>query len=421
MGDRLHQPYRLPLPPRRAELIETAYERGAAGACLSGAGPSVLAICDSPITAHSVEKAWNAAGMPGMATRLRFDTARCPPDQRRRSCRGALTDEPGHPGRRGQEPRRAAPVRRRRPAGQRPVAGSRSSAPTGPARRRCSRSSPATSRPTTGTVARGKDLVIGYLRQEVAESRGRTVLAEVLAGAGAVTGIERRMRHIELEMAECDRAEDELAELMDEYGRLQHRFEQLGGWSTRGGGAAHPGRPGLRRGRHGARHRRVLRRLDDARRAGPPAAAEPGPAPARRADQPPGPGIGRMAAGLPGRLRRRGPPGQPRPGLHQRRRQPGRRAARRQPDRVRRRLRRLRRAARRADRPARAPGRRRRDARSRRSSASSSGSATRSHQGAPGAEPDQGARSDGAGGRAIDAAASRSSSASPSRRAAAGR
>ncbi|HEX9737826.1 MAG TPA: homoserine kinase, partial [Candidatus Limnocylindria bacterium] len=52
-----------------------AYQIGAAGACLSGAGPSVLAICDSPLTAHSVEKAWNAAGQPGMATRLRFDTA----------------------------------------------------------------------------------------------------------------------------------------------------------------------------------------------------------------------------------------------------------------------------------------------------------------------------------------------------------
>jgi ATP-binding cassette subfamily F protein 3 len=81
-----------------------------------------------------------------------------------------------------------------------------------------------------GTVTRGKDVVIGYLRQEVAESRGRTVLAEVLAGAGTVAGIDRRMRHIEQEMAETtDQAE--LAELMDEYGRLQHRFEQLGGWS----------------------------------------------------------------------------------------------------------------------------------------------------------------------------------------------
>ena len=75
MTDELHQPYRLPLLPGSHELIELAYERGAAGACLSGAGPTVLAICDSPAGAHAVEKAWNAAGVPGMATRLRFDTA----------------------------------------------------------------------------------------------------------------------------------------------------------------------------------------------------------------------------------------------------------------------------------------------------------------------------------------------------------
>jgi homoserine kinase len=61
--------------PGSEELIELAYERGAAGACLSGAGPTVLAICDSPAGAHAVEKAWNAAGLPGMAARLRFDTA----------------------------------------------------------------------------------------------------------------------------------------------------------------------------------------------------------------------------------------------------------------------------------------------------------------------------------------------------------
>jgi ATP-binding cassette, subfamily F, member 3 len=80
-----------------------------------------------------------------------------------------------------------------------------------------------------GTVTRGRDVVIGYLPQEIAESRGRPALAEVLAGAGAVTGIERRMRHIETEMADATE-EDELAELMDEYGRLQHRFEAMGGY-----------------------------------------------------------------------------------------------------------------------------------------------------------------------------------------------
>jgi homoserine kinase len=75
MHDELHQPYRLPLLPGSGELIATAYDRGAAGACLSGAGPTILAICDSPAAAHAVEKAWNGAGVPGMATRLRFDTS----------------------------------------------------------------------------------------------------------------------------------------------------------------------------------------------------------------------------------------------------------------------------------------------------------------------------------------------------------
>jgi len=81
----------------------------------------------------------------------------------------------------------------------------------------------------TGTITRAREVVIGYLRQEVAESRGRSVLAEVLAGAGEVSGIERRMRHIETELEDAD-GEEELAELMEEYGRLQHRFEALGGY-----------------------------------------------------------------------------------------------------------------------------------------------------------------------------------------------
>jgi len=75
MADELHQPYRLPLLRGTRELMELAYERGAAGACLSGAGPTILAICDSPSSAHAVEKAWNASGVAGMATRLRFDTS----------------------------------------------------------------------------------------------------------------------------------------------------------------------------------------------------------------------------------------------------------------------------------------------------------------------------------------------------------
>ncbi len=82
----------------------------------------------------------------------------------------------------------------------------------------------------SGALTRGKDVVIGYLRQEVAQARGRSVLNEVIAGAGEVSGIGRRMSHIEAELAETSE-EAELEELMAEYGRLQHRFEVLGGYS----------------------------------------------------------------------------------------------------------------------------------------------------------------------------------------------
>lgn len=75
MDDRLHQPYRLRLLRDSAALIDLAYERGAAGATLSGAGPSVLAICDGAAVAHGVEKAFAQSGVRGAAMRLRFDTA----------------------------------------------------------------------------------------------------------------------------------------------------------------------------------------------------------------------------------------------------------------------------------------------------------------------------------------------------------
>ena len=91
MRDGLHQPYRLPHLPGATQLIEIAYERGAAGACLSGAGPSVLAICDSPISAHSVEKAWNGAGHGGHGHPPAVRYPRRAPGRRCRPGRGALT------------------------------------------------------------------------------------------------------------------------------------------------------------------------------------------------------------------------------------------------------------------------------------------------------------------------------------------
>jgi homoserine kinase len=62
MQDRLHQPYRSAIFPHLDPTIAAALEAGADGACLSGAGPSVLALAQ-PDVADDVAQAMEAAGL----------------------------------------------------------------------------------------------------------------------------------------------------------------------------------------------------------------------------------------------------------------------------------------------------------------------------------------------------------------------
>jgi homoserine kinase len=55
LDDRLHQPYRVRLYPRSAELLERAAGYGALGATISGAGPAVLVWCHYEQTGGLVE------------------------------------------------------------------------------------------------------------------------------------------------------------------------------------------------------------------------------------------------------------------------------------------------------------------------------------------------------------------------------
>jgi homoserine kinase len=72
--DRLHQDARSALFPEAPELLRKLREAGARVACWSGAGPSLLGICDSRAAASKVrdagERALSAAGVAGRAVEL---------------------------------------------------------------------------------------------------------------------------------------------------------------------------------------------------------------------------------------------------------------------------------------------------------------------------------------------------------------
>jgi homoserine kinase len=59
--DRLHEPYRAKVFPQLPRLVAAAREAGALGACLSGAGSTVLAFVDSMVGISRIEGAFAAA------------------------------------------------------------------------------------------------------------------------------------------------------------------------------------------------------------------------------------------------------------------------------------------------------------------------------------------------------------------------
>ena len=73
MGDRLHQPYRLPLIPGAPAAYEAAYAAGALGVALSGAGPSLLAFVedDGAPVGRAMAGAFAAAGLTSRTWQLR--------------------------------------------------------------------------------------------------------------------------------------------------------------------------------------------------------------------------------------------------------------------------------------------------------------------------------------------------------------
>ncbi|MEX1367712.1 MAG: ABC-F family ATP-binding cassette domain-containing protein [Nannocystaceae bacterium] len=83
--------------------------------------------------------------------------------------------------------------------------------------------------PDEGTVAIDRGVTIGYFDQDVGQMSGRTVLAETMAGAGEVSTLAAELHELEQAMADPERM-DELDALVERFGEVQPRFEELGGY-----------------------------------------------------------------------------------------------------------------------------------------------------------------------------------------------
>ncbi len=84
--------------------------------------------------------------------------------------------------------------------------------------------------PDEGVVKVLAGAIVGYLEQETDALRGRSVLEEVLSVGSEATQAGHRLEVLGHEIAETP-AGPEQDDLIEEYGRLQHRFESLGGYS----------------------------------------------------------------------------------------------------------------------------------------------------------------------------------------------
>ena len=78
MHDRLHEPYRWRLITGGDQVKQAAMDAGAWGCAISGAGPSVLALCEEdkgPAVSRAMVKAWEAAGVASRAPVLNLQTS----------------------------------------------------------------------------------------------------------------------------------------------------------------------------------------------------------------------------------------------------------------------------------------------------------------------------------------------------------
>jgi ATPase subunit of ABC transporter with duplicated ATPase domains len=87
--------------------------------------------------------------------------------------------------------------------------------------------------PDEGQVAVDRGMTIGYFNQDVGEMRGRSAVAETMDGAGPVSQVAAELKELEQALADPSRA-DEMEALIERFGTVQARYEELGGYALEG-------------------------------------------------------------------------------------------------------------------------------------------------------------------------------------------
>jgi len=87
--------------------------------------------------------------------------------------------------------------------------------------------------PDEGQVSVDRGVTIGYFSQDVGDMAGRSPVTEVMDGAGPISELIAEMRELEAAMVDPDRA-DEMDQVIERYGEVQGRFEELDGYSLDG-------------------------------------------------------------------------------------------------------------------------------------------------------------------------------------------
>ncbi len=84
--------------------------------------------------------------------------------------------------------------------------------------------------PDEGLVLTDRGISIGFFSQDVGEMAGRSAVAEVMDGVGAVSALGAELATLEAKMADPDEA-DNMDAILERFGDVQARFEELDGYA----------------------------------------------------------------------------------------------------------------------------------------------------------------------------------------------